>query len=77
MIMFTVDGQRNVVTDTGSSASFRVYDLLTYGRVGRSDHQPFHYGGIPVVVFTYAHWRLDTTSQQTPSIKSAKKRWKT
>ena len=52
--MFTVDGQRNVVTDTGSSASFRVYDLLTYGRVGRSDHQPFHHGSIPAAVFTYA-----------------------
>ncbi|WP_082174390.1 M28 family peptidase [Bacillus sp. FJAT-27231] len=54
MIMFTVDGQRNVVTNTGASASTRVYKELTYGKVGRSDHQPFHDSGIPSAAFSYA-----------------------
>lgn len=54
MIMFTVDGERNIVTNTGASASTRVFSPLTYGKVGRSDHQPFHDGGIPAAVFTYA-----------------------
>ncbi|BAQ09714.1 predicted aminopeptidases [Bacillus sp. OxB-1] len=54
MIMFTVDGQRNIITNTGASASLRVYEPLTYGKVGRSDHQPFHDAGIPSAVFTYA-----------------------
>ena len=54
MIMFTVDGERNIVTNTGASASTRVYSPLTYGKVGRSDHQPFHEGGIPSAAFSYA-----------------------
>lgn len=54
MIMFTVDGQRNVVTDTGASASVRVSKPLTYGQVGRSDHQPFHDAGIPAAAYSYA-----------------------
>lgn len=54
MIMFTVDGERNVVTNTGASASSRVFKPLTYGKVGRSDHQPFHEGGIAAAVFSYA-----------------------
>ncbi|MFD1708421.1 M28 family peptidase [Siminovitchia sediminis] len=54
MIMFTVDGQRNVITDTAASASIRVSKPLTYGKVGRSDHQPFHDAGIPAAVYSYA-----------------------
>jgi aminopeptidase YwaD len=54
MIMFTVDGERNTVTNLGASSSHRVYEDLTYGRVGRSDHQPFHDAGIPAAAFSYA-----------------------
>ncbi|VEF48841.1 aminopeptidase [Bacillus freudenreichii] len=54
MIMFTVDGKRNVITDTAASASVRVSKPLTYGQVGRSDHQSFHDAGIPAAVYSYA-----------------------
>ncbi|HLR69043.1 MAG TPA: M28 family peptidase [Virgibacillus sp.] len=54
MIMFTVDGERNIITNTGASSSLRVSDSLTYGQVGRSDHQSFHDAGIPAAVFSYA-----------------------
>lgn len=54
MIMFTVDGKRNVITDTGASSSLRVFEQLTYGKVGRSDHQAFHDAGIAAAVFSYA-----------------------
>ncbi|MFK2826923.1 M28 family peptidase [Bacillus sp. B190/17] len=54
MIMFTVDGKRNVVTNTGASAGMRVFKPLTYGKVGRSDHQPFHERGIQAAAFSYA-----------------------
>jgi len=54
MIMYTVDGKRNVITDTAASASVRVSKPLTYGQVGRSDHQPFHDAGIPAAVYSYA-----------------------
>lgn len=54
MIMYTVDGKRNVITDTAASASVRVSKPLTYGQVGRSDHQPFHDAGIAAAVYSYA-----------------------
>ncbi|WP_042146765.1 M28 family peptidase [Paucisalibacillus sp. EB02] len=54
MIMFTVDGERNTITNLAASSSLRVFEPLTYGRVGRSDHQPFHDAGIASAAFSYA-----------------------
>ncbi|WP_066398075.1 M28 family peptidase [Neobacillus mesonae] len=56
LIMYTVDGNKNIVTDLGAAAGARtaVKEILTYGKVGRSDHQPFHEIGVPAAVFCHA-----------------------
>ncbi|RHW43530.1 DUF4910 domain-containing protein [Neobacillus notoginsengisoli] len=52
--MFTVDGKSNTATTLGNSAGTRLFDAISYGQVGRSDHQPFTEVGIPAAVFSYA-----------------------
>ncbi|MEH7415861.1 M28 family peptidase [Neobacillus drentensis] len=55
LIMYTIDGQKNLVTDLGASASSRMYDVaVPYGQLGRSDHQPFHDVGIPSALFIHS-----------------------
>ncbi|MFJ8258587.1 M28 family peptidase [Peribacillus asahii] len=55
LIMYTIDGQKNLVTDLGASAGSRMYDVaLPYGQLGRSDHQPFHDVGIPSALFIHS-----------------------
>ncbi|GHI00379.1 M20/M25/M40 family metallo-hydrolase [Neobacillus kokaensis] len=56
LIMYTVDGEKNIVTDLGAAAGARtaVKEILTYGKVGRSDHQPFHEIGVPAAVFCHS-----------------------
>ncbi|ULT59548.1 M28 family peptidase [Neobacillus drentensis] len=55
LIMYTIDGHKNLVTDLGASASSRMYDVaVPYGQLGRSDHQPFHDVGIPSALFIHS-----------------------
>ncbi|MCM3569225.1 M28 family peptidase [Neobacillus mesonae] len=55
LIMYTIDGQKNLVTDLGASATSRLYDVaVPYGQLGRSDHQPFHDVGIPSALFIHS-----------------------
>ncbi|WP_042460701.1 M28 family peptidase [Neobacillus dielmonensis] len=55
LIMYTIDGQKNLVTDLGASATSRLYDVaIPYGQLGRSDHQPFHDVGIPSALFIHS-----------------------
>lgn len=55
LIMYTIDGKKNLVTDLGASSSSRVYDVaIPYGQLGRSDHQPFHDVGIPSALFIHS-----------------------
>jgi aminopeptidase YwaD len=55
LIMYTINGQKNLVTDLGASATSRMYDVaIPYGQLGRSDHQPFHDVGIPSALFIHS-----------------------
>lgn len=54
LIMFTPDGEKNLVTDIGASAGARISDVVDYGQLGRSDHVPFFEKGIPAALFIHA-----------------------
>ncbi|OIK16407.1 aminopeptidase [Bacillus sp. MUM 116] len=55
LIMYTIDGKKNLVTDLGSAAGARTMDVaIPYGQLGRSDHQPFHELGIPSALFIHS-----------------------
>ncbi|MEH7304156.1 M28 family peptidase [Neobacillus drentensis] len=55
LIMYTIDGQKNLVTDLGAAAGVRTMDVaIPYGQLGRSDHQPFHELGIPSALFIHS-----------------------
>jgi aminopeptidase YwaD len=55
LIMFTPDGEKNLVTDLGASAGARVAEeMVEYGQLGRSDHVPFFERGIPSALFIHA-----------------------
>ncbi|MFP3391442.1 M28 family peptidase [Brevibacillus sp. SIMBA_040] len=54
LIMYTVDGEKNVVTDLGAAAGSRLSETVNYGREGRSDHVPFAEAGIPAALFIHA-----------------------
>jgi aminopeptidase YwaD len=54
LVMFTVDGEKNVVTDLAAAAGVRTGTTLTYGQEGRSDHVPFYYAGIPAALFIHS-----------------------
>ncbi|UOQ95435.1 M28 family peptidase [Halobacillus shinanisalinarum] len=54
LIMFTPDGQKNLVTDLGAAAGSRVAEVVEYGQLGRSDHVPFFQRGIPAALFIHA-----------------------
>ncbi|MFS0862597.1 M20/M25/M40 family metallo-hydrolase [Fredinandcohnia sp. 179-A 10B2 NHS] len=54
LIMYTIDGQKNLVTDLGAAAGARTSELIPYGQLGRSDHQPFHELGIPAALFIHS-----------------------
>ena len=55
LIMYTIDGNKNLVTDLGSSAGARTMsEAIPYGKLGRSDHQPFHELGIPSALFIHS-----------------------
>lgn len=55
LIMYTIDGEKNAVTDLGASAGARLNgEAVTYGKEGRSDHEPFHVAGIPSALFIHA-----------------------
>ncbi|WP_156424039.1 M28 family peptidase [Aneurinibacillus sp. XH2] len=54
LIMYTIDGKKNRVTDLGAAASSRLSGVLPYGQEGRSDHESFHALGIPAALFIHA-----------------------
>ncbi|MGP4074581.1 M28 family peptidase [Halobacillus sp. K22] len=54
LIMFTPDGEKNLVTDLGAAAGARVAEVVEYGQLGRSDHVPFFERGIPSALFIHA-----------------------
>lgn len=54
LIMYTIDGEKNRVTDLGAAASSRLSGVLPYGQEGRSDHESFHALGIPAALFIHA-----------------------
>lgn len=53
LVMFTVDGEQNVVTDLGAAAGSRVSDVVPYSQLSRSDHVAFHDAGIPAALFIH------------------------
>lgn len=54
LIMYTVDGEKNLVTDLGAAAGARLSGVVNYGQEGRSDHVPFYEAGIPAALFIHA-----------------------
>ncbi|MED4402085.1 M28 family peptidase [Metabacillus fastidiosus] len=57
LIMYSADGEKNIVTDLGASAGARLSDTgeaTPYGWGGRSDHVPFAEIGIPAALFIHA-----------------------
>ncbi|EKN70128.1 aminopeptidase [Neobacillus bataviensis LMG 21833] len=56
LIMYTIDGKKNLVTDLASAAGARTAlgEVVPYGQLGRSDHQPFHELGIPAALFIHS-----------------------
>ncbi|WP_421381706.1 M28 family peptidase [Bacillus salacetis] len=54
LIMFTPDGEKNLVTDLGAAAGARISEVVDYGELGRSDHVPFYNLGIPAALFIHA-----------------------
>lgn len=55
LIMYTIDGQKNLVTDLSAASAVRTMsELIPYGQLGRSDHQPFHDVGIPAALFIHS-----------------------
>ena len=55
LIMYTIDGKKNLVTDLGAAAGVRTLNVaIPYGQLGRSDHQPFHELGIPSALFIHS-----------------------
>ncbi|ASN03796.1 M20/M25/M40 family metallo-hydrolase [Virgibacillus necropolis] len=53
LVMFTADGEKNLVTDLGAAAGSRVSELVPYSELGRSDHVAFHNLGIPAALFIH------------------------
>ena len=53
LVMFTADGEKNIVTDLGAAAGSRVSELVPSSELGRSDHVPFHNLGIPAALFIH------------------------
>ncbi|UFJ39019.1 M28 family peptidase [Brevibacillus humidisoli] len=54
LMMYTADGQKNLITDMAAVASSHFSDVLHYGQEAGSDHLPFHLAGIPAGLFTHA-----------------------
>ncbi|MGD6843128.1 M28 family peptidase [Bacillus infantis] len=55
LIMYTIDGKKNLVTDLGAESSYDIFNqVIPYGQLGRSDHQPFHELGIPSALFIHS-----------------------
>lgn len=57
LIMYTADGEKNIVTDLAAAAGARLSksgDPTPYGFEGRSDHVPFTEIGLPAALFIHA-----------------------
>lgn len=55
LIMYTIDGKKNLVTDLAATAASKLRsEVIPYGQLGRSDHQPFHDLGIPSALFIHS-----------------------
>lgn len=53
LIMYTVDGEPNNVTEYGGEAAKRLSWDVSYGQESRSDHVPFYEAGIPAALFIH------------------------
>lgn len=55
LTMFTVDGNKNTVTDLAAASGSRVSenDIPAFSMLGRSDHVPFYERGIPAALFIH------------------------
>ncbi|MFJ8235657.1 M28 family peptidase [Ureibacillus sp. NPDC094379] len=57
LIMYSNDGEKNIVTDLAAAAGARLAEsgeALPYGLGGRSDHVPFQEIGLPAALFIHA-----------------------
>ncbi|MEH6943070.1 M28 family peptidase [Bacillus sp. JJ722] len=55
LIMYTIDGKKNLVTDLAATSAVKIRsEVIPYGQLGRSDHQPFHDLGIPSALFIHS-----------------------
>ncbi|RYG72941.1 M20/M25/M40 family metallo-hydrolase [Lentibacillus lipolyticus] len=55
LMMYTIDGNKNLVTDLGAAWGSETMDVaVPYGQMGRSDHQPFHQAGVPTALFIHS-----------------------
>jgi aminopeptidase YwaD len=64
LMMYTLDGRPNIVTDLAATASIDVFsEAIPYGESGRSDHEPFHRSEIPAALFI--HTPLEPDYHQT------------
>ena len=55
LVLNTVDGNPNFITDLAQASSLRLNGLATpYAQEGRSDHVPFHEAGIPSANFIHS-----------------------
>lgn len=55
LIMYTIDGKKNLVTDLAATSAAKMRsEVIPYGQLGRSDHQPFHDLGIPSALFIHS-----------------------
>lgn len=54
LVMLTLDGKPNLVTEVAQASSTRLNGAVTpYGQGGRSDHVPFAEAGIPAALFIH------------------------
>ena len=53
LVMFTVDGEKNAVTDLSAAAGVRTGNPLSYGKESRRENVPFYYAGIPSALFIH------------------------
>ena len=77
LIMYTIDGRKNLVTDLSAAAAKQVtFEVIPYGKSGRSDHEPFHQLGIPAALFMHAPVEPDYHKPTDTIDKISKKKLK-
>jgi aminopeptidase YwaD len=70
LLVMTVDGMSNVVTDAAIAAGIRLGDPSVFqGQFGRSDHESFHDVGVPAALFIRT-LTSDTYHQPTDTLEN-------